>query len=168
MVPWALSMWGQTLIDEGRLQDGLDRLEEAMAILLNHALSPRVTPWIYCAAVRGCCLARDFARARAWNQSMARWLDSLNSLGGAYLGNCRIYRSRLMVSTRSGRTPSTRSPRSVPTSTATPAGSAPRAYHSVGPAATGAAGCRRRRLPPRGATGMPDTARTRPPQTRRR
>ena len=97
LVPWALSMWGQTLIDEGRLQDGLDRLEEAMAILLNQGLSPRVTPWIYCAAVRGCCLARDFARARAWNQSMARWLDSLNSLGGAYLGNCRIYRSRLML-----------------------------------------------------------------------
>ncbi len=96
VVPWALSMWGQTLIDEGRLQDGLDRLEEAMAILLNHGLSPRVTPWIYCAAVRGCCLARDFARARAWNRSMARWLDSLSSLGGAYLGNCRIYRSRLM------------------------------------------------------------------------
>jgi DNA-binding CsgD family transcriptional regulator len=96
VVPWALSMWGQTLIDEGRLQDGLDRLEEAMAILRSHGLSPRVTPWIYCAAVRGCCLARDFARARAWNRSMTRWLDSLSSLGGAYLGNCRIYRSRLM------------------------------------------------------------------------
>ncbi|MEV0288939.1 response regulator transcription factor [Kribbella sp. NPDC050820] len=94
VIPWALSMLGQTLIDEGRLQDGLDRLEEAMA--LNTGLSPRVTPWIYCAAVRGCCLARDFARARAWNRSMARWLDSLSSLGGAYLGNCRIYRSRLM------------------------------------------------------------------------
>ncbi|WP_165367383.1 helix-turn-helix transcriptional regulator [Phytoactinopolyspora endophytica] len=96
VVPWALSMWGQTLIDDGRLQDGLDHLDEAMAILLNHGLSPRVTPWIYCAAVRGCCLARDFARARAWNRSMARWLDSLDSLAGAYLGNCRIYRSRLM------------------------------------------------------------------------
>ncbi len=97
VVPWALSMWGQTLIDEGRLQDGLDRLDEAMAILLDDGLSPRVTPWIYCAAVRGCCLARDFARARAWNRSMVRWLDSLSSLGGAYLGNCRIYRSRLML-----------------------------------------------------------------------
>lgn len=96
VVPWALCMWGQTLIEEGRFQDGLDRLEEAMAILRSAGLSPRVTPWIYCAAVRGCCLARDFARARAWNRSMARWLDSLSSLGGAYLGNCRIYRSRLM------------------------------------------------------------------------
>jgi DNA-binding CsgD family transcriptional regulator len=96
VIPWALSMWGQTLIDDGRLQDGLGHLEEAMAVLLNDGLSPRVTPWVYCAAVRGCCLARDFARARAWNRSMARWLDSLSSLGGAYLGNCRIYRSRLM------------------------------------------------------------------------
>ena len=96
VVPWALCMWGQTLLDEGRLQDGLDRLEEAMAILLSDGLSPRVTPWVYCAAVRGCCLARDFPRARAWNRSMAGWLDSLSSLGGAYLGNCRIYRSRLM------------------------------------------------------------------------
>jgi ATP/maltotriose-dependent transcriptional regulator MalT len=97
VVPWALCMWGQTLIDDGHLEDGLDRLEEAMAILHSDGLSPRVTPWIYCAAVRGCCLARDFSRARAWNRSMARWLDSLNSLGGAYLGNCRIYRSRLML-----------------------------------------------------------------------
>ncbi|MCP2245874.1 helix-turn-helix transcriptional regulator [Lentzea aerocolonigenes] len=96
VIPWALCLWGQTLIDGGRLADGLDRLEEAMAVLLDHGLSPRVTPWIYCAAVRGCCLARDFARARAWNRSMARWLDSLSSLRGAYLGNCRIYRSRLM------------------------------------------------------------------------
>lgn len=97
VVPWALCMWGQILIDDGRLQDGLDRLDEAMAVLHGKGLSPRVTPWIYCAAVRGCCLARDFARARAWNQSMAGWLDSLNSVGGAYLGNCRIYRSRLML-----------------------------------------------------------------------
>ena len=97
VVPWALSMWGQALIDEGRLQDGLERLEEAMAILLSQGLSPRVTPWIYCAAVRGCCLARDFARARDWNRSMAAWLDSLDNLAGAYLGNCRIYRSRLML-----------------------------------------------------------------------
>ncbi|MEI8410686.1 MULTISPECIES: response regulator transcription factor [unclassified Kribbella] len=96
VIPWALSLWGQILIDEGRPHDGLDHLEEAMAILRTDGLSPRVTPWIYCAAVRGCCLARDFARARAWNRSMARWLDSLHSLGGAYLGNCRIYRSRLM------------------------------------------------------------------------
>ncbi|WP_161962460.1 helix-turn-helix transcriptional regulator [Nocardioides speluncae] len=96
IVPWTLCMWGATLIDAGQLQDGLDHLEEAMAILQSHGLSPRVTPWIYCAAVRGCCLARDFARARAWNRSMSRWLDSLSSLGGAYLGNCRIYRSRLM------------------------------------------------------------------------
>jgi DNA-binding CsgD family transcriptional regulator len=97
VVPWALSMWGQTLIDEGLLHDGLEHLEEAMAILVDHGLSPRVTPWVYCAAVRGCCLARDFARARAWNRLMAGWLDSLSGLGGAYLGNCRSYRSRLML-----------------------------------------------------------------------
>ncbi len=81
----------------GAVDDGLDHLEEAMALLVDQGLSPRVTPWVYCAAVRGCCLARDFARARDWNRSMGRWLDSLSSLGGAYLGNCRIYRSQLML-----------------------------------------------------------------------
>jgi DNA-binding CsgD family transcriptional regulator/tetratricopeptide (TPR) repeat protein len=96
VVPWALCMWGQTLIEEGRLSEGLDRLEEAMSILRRHSLSPRVTPWVYCAGVAGSCVARDFTRARAWSRSMAGWLDSLSSLGGAYLGNCRIYRSRLM------------------------------------------------------------------------
>ena len=99
IVPWALCLWGQTLIDSGQLESGLDRLEEAMATLLDGGLSPRVTPWIYCAAVRGCVLARDFARAQAWSRSMTGWLDSLGSLGGAYLGNCRIYRSRLMCLT---------------------------------------------------------------------
>lgn len=96
VVPWALCMWGQALIEEGRLGEGLDRLEEAMSILLRRGLSPRVTPWVYCAGVRGSCMARDFTRARAWSRSMVGWLDSLSSLGGAYLGNCRIYRSRLM------------------------------------------------------------------------
>ncbi|WP_129786695.1 helix-turn-helix transcriptional regulator [Promicromonospora panici] len=96
VVPWALCMWGQLLIEEGRLSEGLDRLEEAMSILRRRDLSPRVTPWVYCAGVRGSCLAWDFSRARAWSRSMAGWLDSLSSLGGAYLGNCRIYRSRLM------------------------------------------------------------------------
>jgi DNA-binding CsgD family transcriptional regulator len=96
VVPWALSLWGHVLIEDGRLHDGLDRLDEAMATLLDEGLSPRVTPWVYCAGVGGCFLARDFARARAWNQSMIKWLDTLSSLGGAYLGNCRIYRSRLM------------------------------------------------------------------------
>lgn len=95
-VPWALSMWGHTLREDGQLQDGLDRLEEALAVLLDRGLSARVTPWVYCAAVGGCLLARDFSRARAWSRSMDRWLDSLDSLRGAYLGNCRIYRSRLM------------------------------------------------------------------------
>ena len=170
VVPWALSMWGQTLIDEGRLQDGLERLEEAMAILLDQGLSPRVTPWIYCAAVRGCCLARDFARAREWNRSMAGWLDSLSSLGGAYLGNCRIYRSRLML--LNGAWPEALDEIAAVCDR-------PRRLHRVGlrprllparggPAAPWRVGCRRRRLPPRGGARLPDPAGTRPPQTRRR
>ena len=52
-------------------------------------------PWIYCAAVRGCCLARDFV---APGPGTGRWPggSTYEKSGGAYLGNRRIYRSRLM------------------------------------------------------------------------
>jgi len=51
---------------------------------------------LYCSAIGTCHEAREFAPAREWTLALGEWLDSLSQLGGAYFGDCRIYRSSLM------------------------------------------------------------------------
>ena len=51
---------------------------------------------LYCSAIGTCQEAREVARAREWTLALSAWLDSLPQLGGAYFGDCRIYRSCLM------------------------------------------------------------------------
>lgn len=93
---WATTLRGRALIDAGLLADGLRCLDEAMAAVIDGAVSPRTRTMLYCAAIATCHQAREVARAREWTRAMAAWLDSSPFLGGAYYGNCRIYRSRLM------------------------------------------------------------------------
>jgi hypothetical protein len=80
----------------GRLNDGLSRLDEAMLSVIDRDTSPRATSLLYCSAIATCHEAHEFARAREWTLTLGAWLDSLAQLGGAYFGNCRVYRSRLM------------------------------------------------------------------------
>ena len=93
---WASTLRGRALLDHGRLQDGLRCLDEAMAAVIDGAVSPRTRTMLYCAAIATCHQARELGRVREWTRSMAAWLDSSPFLGGAYFGNCRIYRSRVM------------------------------------------------------------------------
>jgi DNA-binding CsgD family transcriptional regulator len=96
LVAFATTVWGRALIKAGRLKDGLSRLDEAMLSVIDRDTSPRATSLLYCSAIATCHEAHEFARAREWTLALGAWLDSLAQLGGAYLGNCRVYRSRLM------------------------------------------------------------------------
>jgi DNA-binding CsgD family transcriptional regulator len=84
------------LIKAGRLEEGLSRLDEAMLPVIERDTSPRATSMMYCAAIATCHEAREFGRAREWTHALGAWLDTLPRLGGAYFGNCRIYRAHLM------------------------------------------------------------------------
>ena len=96
LVAFATTVWGRALIKAGRLKDGLSRLDEAMLSVIDRDTSPRATSMLYCSAIATCHEAREFGRAREWTLALGTWLDSLPRFGGAYFGNCRIYRSRLM------------------------------------------------------------------------
>ena len=96
LVAFATCIWGRALIKAGRITDGLSRLDEAMLLVIDRDTSPRATSMLYCSAIATCHEAREFARVREWTLALGAWLDSLPQLGGAYFGNCRIYRSYLM------------------------------------------------------------------------
>ena len=96
LVAFATTVWGRALIKAGRLPEGLSRLDEAMVPVAELNTSPRATSMLYCSAIATCHEAREFGRAREWTNALGAWLDSLPRLGGAYFGNCRIYRAYLM------------------------------------------------------------------------
>ena len=96
LIAFATTVWGRALIKAGRLEEGFSRLDEAMLPVVERDTSPRATSMMYCAAIATCHEAREFGRAREWTHALGTWLDSLPRLGGAYFGNCRIYRAYLM------------------------------------------------------------------------
>jgi ATP/maltotriose-dependent transcriptional regulator MalT len=96
LVAFATTIWGRALIKSGQFREGLSRLDEAMLPVIDGDTSPRARTMLYCAAIATCHEVREFARVREWTLALGAWLDSLPGLGGAYFGNCRIYRSYLM------------------------------------------------------------------------
>ena len=93
---FATTVLGRALIKAGRLKEGLSRLDEAMLPVIDGDTSPRARSMLYCAAIATCHEVRELARVREWTLALGAWLDSLPGLGGAYFGNCRIYRSYLL------------------------------------------------------------------------
>jgi DNA-binding NarL/FixJ family response regulator len=92
----ATTMAGRALARCGRLEEGLAKLDEAMLNIADRVTSPRATSAMYCAGIGTCHEAWELSRACEWSVAMAGWLDALPRLGGAYFGNCRIYRAMLM------------------------------------------------------------------------
>jgi len=80
----------------GSLEEGLALLDTAMVRILSRATSPRATSVMYCAAIGSCYEVQEIARAAEWSIALDQWLSTLPQLGGAYFGNCRIYRAILM------------------------------------------------------------------------
>lgn len=95
---FAILLTGRSMVLDGRLRDGLTRLEDAMLRVTGGQTSPRMTSMLYCAAI-GICEeeACELARAQEWARALERWMASLpTSYGGALLDNCRVYRAALM------------------------------------------------------------------------
>ncbi|SDH93508.1 regulatory protein, luxR family [Actinokineospora alba] len=96
LVTIATTMRGRAILKLGSLERGLALLDEAMVRILTRTTSPRATSVMYCAAIGTCYEVHEIARAAEWSVALDRWLGELPRLGGAYFGNCRIYRALLM------------------------------------------------------------------------
>jgi DNA-binding CsgD family transcriptional regulator len=96
LVTIATTMRGRASLKLGSLEEGLALLDAAMVRILARATSPRATSVMYCAAIGSCHEVLEIARAAEWSVALDQWLGTLPQLGGAYFGNCRIYRAMLM------------------------------------------------------------------------
>jgi len=96
LITIATTMRGRASLKLGSLDNGLALLDEAMVRILTRTTSPRATSVMYCAAIGSCYEVQEIARAAEWSVALDQWLGTLPQLGGAYFGNCRIYRAILM------------------------------------------------------------------------
>lgn len=94
LVALALHQEGLFLIDAGRTDEGLARLDEAMVTLGAGAVSPLVTGIVYCGTITGCWSAYELRRAQEWTTAMSAWCDAQPELGN-FTAECKVRRAEL-------------------------------------------------------------------------
>lgn len=86
----ALQAKGRALVACGRLDDGINALDEAMVGVVNGELTPLFAGWVYCNALSACHDLADLNRAIEWTESAMRWCNGLRE-GRLYPGICRLH-----------------------------------------------------------------------------
>jgi ATP/maltotriose-dependent transcriptional regulator MalT len=85
----ALQTLGRVRIDQGRTDEGLRCLDDAMLFVLEDHLSPYATGKIYCSLISACEQLGDFRRASEWTDATSRWADR-HPLA-VFPGLCRVH-----------------------------------------------------------------------------
>lgn len=87
----ALQTKGRILIDDGRIDDGMGHLDEAMLFALEGRLGPFSTGKVYCSLIAGCEAVCDFDRAAEWTEATMRWAQEHPF--AIWPGICRVHRA---------------------------------------------------------------------------
>src|SRR5919197_2536772 len=95
LVALALHEQGHALVRQGRVQQGLALLDEAMVAVTAGELSPVVTGLIYCSVIDGCQQVYELGRAREWTTALTRWCEEQPDMV-AHTGLCLIHRAEIM------------------------------------------------------------------------
>jgi DNA-binding CsgD family transcriptional regulator len=86
---------GQGLIRQGRVNDGLRLLDEAMVAASGGELSPIVTGLVYCSVIDGCQAVYELRRAQEWTAALTRWCEEQRDML-AFTGRCLVHRAEIM------------------------------------------------------------------------
>ncbi|MFC3897378.1 LuxR C-terminal-related transcriptional regulator [Lentzea rhizosphaerae] len=86
---------GRCLIYLGDVAEGLALLDEAIAALALHEISPLAVGDLYCTVIEGCGELFDVRRAREWTEELTRWCEGQQGLV-LYRGQCLVHRAELM------------------------------------------------------------------------
>jgi DNA-binding CsgD family transcriptional regulator len=87
---------GRCLISAGETVAGMALLDEAMASIVAHEISPTAVGDLYCTVIEGCQEVFDVRRAQEWTEALSRWCDSQPDVV-LYRGQCLIHRAELMA-----------------------------------------------------------------------
>ncbi len=94
----ALAYSGLALLSLGRLTEGLNRLDEAMAATAaGEVRAPEAIGQIYCALLAGCERSVDFRRAEQWRRVAQPFLDTYDHVG--VTGTCRATYAGVLTAT---------------------------------------------------------------------
>jgi DNA-binding CsgD family transcriptional regulator len=91
----AVHQEGSLLVRDGRVQEGLALLDEAMVAVIAGELSPIPTGIVYCGVILACEEIYELRRAREWTAALTRWCEQQPDLL-AFTGRCLVHRAQLM------------------------------------------------------------------------
>jgi ATP/maltotriose-dependent transcriptional regulator MalT len=95
LVAMGLVAQGRMLLYDGRVPEGLARLDEAMAELTTGRVSTVFAGNVYCTMIEGCQEVSDLGRAAEWTAALGAWCDAQPGLV-AYTGQCAVHRGQIM------------------------------------------------------------------------
>ena len=82
---------GRLLVDQGRPEEGLGYLDEAMLSAVEGRLGPYTTGKVYCSLISACEELGDLRRAAEWTDATARWSEGHPF--AIFPGVCRVHRA---------------------------------------------------------------------------
>jgi ATP/maltotriose-dependent transcriptional regulator MalT len=91
----AVQFQGLTRIKQGRIEEGLRLLDEAMVGVTAGEVSPVLSGVVYCAVILCCEEAFDTRRAKEWTSALARWCE-LQPQMVAFTGRCLAHRAGIL------------------------------------------------------------------------
>jgi len=86
---------GHILVRAGRVEEGLECLDEAMVAVTAGELSPIASGVVYCGVIMGCQAAFEPRRAAEWTAALARWCERQPDMV-AFSGRCHVHRAEIM------------------------------------------------------------------------
>lgn len=91
----AVHIQGLVRIRQGRVDEGLALLDEAMVAVTAGEVSPIYTGIVYCGVILGCEQAFDARRAHEWTAALTRWCEEQPQMV-AFTGRCLAHRAGIM------------------------------------------------------------------------
>jgi DNA-binding CsgD family transcriptional regulator len=96
LVALALMAQGETLVRQGRTDQGLLLVDETMIAVTTGELSPIVAGIVYCNTIAFCRDVYEVRRAREWTEALTLWCDQQPDMI-AHKGLCLVHQAEIMT-----------------------------------------------------------------------
>ena len=91
----AAQFQGLVRIKQGRIEEGLSLLDEAMVVVTAGEVSPIIAGVVYCGVIASCEAAFEPRRAQEWTNALARWCEAQPQMV-AFTGRCLAHRAGIL------------------------------------------------------------------------